>query len=296
MESSRSTARVEPVYGYNKITTFMTNNPQVVGSALVIGLVYYVLFHVFKSNSTTSAISNGVDSAGGGTSTASMLGVIGLGLVCLHFFLKIVFGIDVTASASGIFTDSPKFDIVVDRDTTSDSLAAGIGGALIDSSTVPRIRAKKQVFNIPGNQYTYENADAVCRAYDSRLATYSEIEKSYVEGGEWCNYGWSDGQMALFPTQQKTFDALQAVEGHKNDCGRPGVNGGFIDNANVKYGVNCFGYKPKITSAAKEMMNSATPYPRSAKDIAFQDRVDFWKKRINDILVSPFNHDSWGQI
>ena len=29
--------------------------------------------------------------------------------------------------------------------------------------------------------------------------------------------------------------------GHENDCGRPGVNGGYIANTNAKYGVNCFG-------------------------------------------------------
>ena len=58
--------------------------------------------------------------------------------------------------------------------------------------------------------------------------------------------GWSDGQMALFPTQQKTFDNLQKIEGHENDCGRPGVNGGFMANPNIRFGVNCYGNKPKI--------------------------------------------------
>lgn len=296
MESSSSTAAVESAYGYDTITAFMAENPLLLGSALVIGVTYYILFHVFGGSSATSAISYGAESAGAGRSTASIVSAVGLGLLCVHFFLKFVLGIDITATVSDVFTNTPKLDIVIDHDTTGDSLAAGVGGALLDSSTVPRIRMKKQVFNIPGNHYTYENADAVCKAYDSRLATYSEIEKSYVEGGEWCNYGWSDGQMALFPTQQKTFDALQEVEGHKNDCGRPGVNGGFIDNTNVKYGVNCFGYKPRITSDEKALMDTATPYPQTAKDIAFQKRVDFWKKRINDILVSPFNYDSWGQI
>jgi hypothetical protein len=102
--------------------------------------------------------------------------------------------------------------------------------------------------------------------------------------------------LALFPTQQSTYDILQDTKGHENDCGRPGVNGGFIDNKNVRFGVNCFGYKPKMTSEERQLMDSVTPYPQSAKDIAFQVRVDYWKTKISEILVSPFNYESWGRI
>ena len=37
-------------------------------------------------------------------------------------------------------------------------------------------------------------------------------------------------------------------KGHEHDCGRPGINGGFIDNPNVRFGVNCFGTKPAISA------------------------------------------------
>ena len=33
----------------------------------------------------------------------------------------------------------------------------------------------------------------------------------------------------------------------KDVCGLPGINGGYIDNPNIRFGVNCYGYKPKIT-------------------------------------------------
>ena len=33
----------------------------------------------------------------------------------------------------------------------------------------------------------------------------------------------------------------------KNNCGRPGVNGGYIDNPYIKFGVNCYGKKPTPT-------------------------------------------------
>ena len=37
-------------------------------------------------------------------------------------------------------------------------------------------------------------------------------------------------QMALYPTQKKTYNKLQTIKGHEHDCGRPGINGGYIAN------------------------------------------------------------------
>jgi hypothetical protein len=99
--------------------------------------------------------------------------------------------------------------------------------------------------------------------------------------------------MALFPTQQKTFDHLQTIPGHEQDCGRPGINGGYMINPQLKFGVNCYGHKPRITGEEEELMENTTPYPLTAEDIAFQARVDYWKNKVNEILVSPFNSGSW---
>lgn len=152
---------------------------------------------------------------------------------------------------------------------------------------------KDQVFNVPGNYYGYEDAKAVCSAYGARLAKYGEVESAYKKGGEWCNYGWSDGQMALFPTQQKTYDVLQTKKGHENDCGRPGINGGYMANPALKFGVNCYGKKPAIKPEEADLMKDTTPYPITMEDISFQNKVDYWKDKVNDILVAPFNYKNW---
>jgi len=152
---------------------------------------------------------------------------------------------------------------------------------------------KNQVFNVPGNQYGYEDAKAVCSAYGARLAKYGELENAYKKGGEWCNYGWSDGQMALFPTQQKTYDVLQTKKGHENDCGRPGINGGYMANPGLKFGVNCYGKKPTIKPEEADRMRDTTPYPITMEDINLQNKVDYWKDKVNDILVAPFNYKNW---
>ena len=148
----------------------------------------------------------------------------------------------------------------------------------------------------PENDFVYPDAKAVCSAYGGRLATYSEVEDAYKNGGEWCNYGWSEGQMALFPTQKKTFDKLQKIEGHENDCGRPGINGGYISNPAERFGVNCYGYKPRMTSTEEELMATEPIYPKTEKDIAMENRVNYWKDKLSEILVSPFNNNTWSKL
>ena len=105
-------------------------------------------------------------------------------------------------------------------------------------------KPKKEVFNISNYVYTYDHAKEVCHAFGADLATYDQIEKSYNKDGEWCSYGWSEGQLVLMPTQKSTWDKLQLTKDQKNMCGRPGVNGGFLGNTDMRFGANCYGVKP----------------------------------------------------
>ena len=203
------------------------------------------------------------------------------------YAMQYFYGIDIVAKIKNIFTNHPEIEIKVEQEPQKKDA--------IDND-VSQIMKKPQVFNIPENNYIYGDAQAVCKAYGARLATYKEVEESYNKGAEWCNYGWSEGQMALFPTQQKTFDELQKIEGHENDCGRPGINGGFIDNPKLRYGVNCYGYKPRINKVEKELMETSSIYPKTEKDIAMDERVEYWKERLSEIIISPFNHEKWSKI
>ena len=275
-----TTTTIDPVNYYNKFNNFILN--PIVFIIIILIIVAYFAFSSSLGNSENS----GFNSITGNDSGGQFMGII---IVAILVILIIVnafqyfFSISVTAYLTDLFTSKPKIDIVVDQ-------------SAYQPAPVPEIRFKKQVFNIPGNYYNYTNAKALCQAYGANLATYKQIEDSYKSGGEWCNYGWSDGQMALFPTQQKTFDNLQNIKGHENDCGRPGINGGYMINPQLRFGVNCYGNKPKITSEEEELMKTTTPYPETAEDIAFQKRVDYWKNKVDDILVSPFNYNTWGSF
>ena len=164
--------------------------------------------------------------------------------------------------------------------------------------TSGNIVAVPEVFNIANNLYTYDDSQAICRAYDSRLATYDEIESAYNNGAEWCNYGWSADQMAFFPTQKKTWQDLQGSEKHKNNCGRPGVNGGYFANTNIKFGVNCFGLKPKAKANDVSWMNAknSVPFPKTEEEEELEKNVEYWKNELDDKLqVSSFSKDKWSR-
>ena len=272
-----TTTTTDPVNYYNKFNNFILN--PIVFIIIILIIAAYFIFASSLGNSQNSGFTG--DESGGQFITIIIV-VILVVLIIVNAF-QYFFSISVTAYLTDLFTDEPKMDIVVDQSS-------------YQPAPVSEIKFKKQVFNIPGNYYNYTNAKALCQAYGAKLATYPQVEDSYKNGAEWCNYGWSDGQMALFPTQQKTFDDLQKIKGHENDCGRPGINGGYMKNPELRFGVNCYGNKPKITSQEEELMKTTTHYPVTAEDLAFQKRVDYWKNKVDQILVSPFNYNSWGSL
>ena len=77
-----------------------------------------------------------------------------------------------------------------------------------------KVLEPKEVFYVSGNEYTYDEAAAVCAAYDADLASYDQVNDAYSKGAEWCGYGWTQGGMALYPTQQSTRETLQ----HESDA------------------------------------------------------------------------------
>jgi hypothetical protein len=289
MEIVNTTSTTDPVNMYNNLNNFIMN-PIV----FIIILIIIIGFYIFSSslsrgnnmdlgNANNSLFNSSSSSSSTGSKVMSAIIILILIILIVVNALQYFFSINVKAYVEGILTPNTKLDIIIDQ-------------SKFKPSVVPQIKFKKQVFNIPGNYYNYENAKALCKAYGSDLATYDQIEKAYNSGAEWCNYGWSQNQMALFPTQSKTYNTLQTIPGHENDCGRPGINGGYIANENVKFGVNCFGYKPKITSQEEDLMKTASPYPETTQDKAFQKRVDYWTTKVDEILVSPFNYKTWGSF
>jgi hypothetical protein len=150
-----------------------------------------------------------------------------------------------------------------------------------------------EVFHVTDNKYTYSDAIEICKSLNSRLATYDEVEDAYKNGANWCSYGWSDEQMALFPIQKSVYNDLKKIKGHQHDCGRPGINGGYIPNKNSTFGVNCYGKKPYINEKNKEFMEKYS-YSPALPDDAYNTMEKAKEENIvDDLLISPFNKSKW---
>lgn len=269
---------------YNKFSNGLGLGGPFILLLVVIVLLFVLLFSSLGKNESATTTMSGENRGSSTSMLTVLLGGVVIAILVLNGF-QYFFNINLTANLKDLFTDKPTLELTVEQSEADQGIAP-----------VPEITEKKQVFHIPGNNYTYDNAESLCKAYGSRLATYDEVEKSYDNGAEWCSYGWSDKQLALFPTQKETWNKLQTIEGHENDCGRAGINGGYIANQNVKFGANCFGYKPKITDTEMAMMKTEPLYPKTMEDIKEEKQVEYWRRKIPEILVSPFNKSVWSLI
>jgi len=161
---------------------------------------------------------------------------------------------------------------------------------------------EKEVFNINENNFTYDEAKLVCKALGSELATYGQVVKAHKKGANWCNYGWSKNKMALYPIQKEYYDKIQKDVGTRNTCGKPGVNGGYFDNKDLKFGVNCYGIKPKPNpdniiyieenGGNGENVDSEDVLVKENKE---EELVANYKNMFNNnnIDLMPFNNAKW---
>jgi hypothetical protein len=176
----------------------------------------------------------------------------------------------------------------------------GMPGA-IDASFLEkvgeRLPQRNEVFNVSRNIYTYNDASAVCRALGADLATYEQVKEAYDQGADWCNYGWVKGQMAVYPTQKHTYDKLQqGPASMKNACGNVGINGGFFDNPELRFGVNCYGMRP--SKRATDAISNDIALPKSAEEVEFEKKVQRFRDQLDEMNVLPFNRGfgegKWG--
>jgi hypothetical protein len=267
--------------GANTIKNF---GSKVFGSVNPVNAIIFIvifLFIILILNNLGVSQTAQQQSSGGALGSIIMLLFISLFVfLLLTNALEYIFDFNIRASVRKIFSPETEVDIELEN-------------------TAPKAKPfvfPKEVFHISGNDYTYEDAKAVCKAFGSRLATYDEVENAYNKGGEWCSYGWSKGQMALFPTQKSTFDKLQKSPGHEHDCGRPGINGGFMKNPKIHFGVNCYGNKPEMTREEQQMMQEVNVMPMSKKEQELEEKTKYFKHNLKNILISPFNKDRWSKV
>lgn len=260
---------------------FFNINPIILLIITCVVIVYFIIFSSLGNKGNLS-VQTDEKSSIGLIILETGLWAIFISLVLLNA-LYYLFDIDVMATINNMFQQKTDIDIQINRNDN-------------DNDNNITTSSREQVYHISDNKFTYDDARALCKASGGRLATYKDLEDAYNNGADWCSYGWSEDQLALYPTQYDKWQNLQKIPGHENDCGRPGINGGFIDNKNVRFGVNCYGNKRKIKKKESQLMNETPMYPLTQKEINFNKKVEYWKDRLPDILVAPFNNNNWNMV
>jgi hypothetical protein len=146
--------------------------------------------------------------------------------------------------------------------------------------------SKREVFHIANQDYTFEQAKCKCESYNAKLASYDQLVDAYNDGAEWCTYGWSNGQKAYYPTQKCNWEKKGPEE--KLKCGNPGLNGGFFADPSLKFGVNCYGKKPKgrVSKLKDPVCNGGGNYCQLPQNFGASNRLETDE-------ISPFNIDKW---
>lgn len=254
------------------------------------------LFGSFESGAAATAATVGATATAvgnemslGGSIVWTLLSII-IGVVVFFGLLAMLSrlgGVDISAALQrGFNTSTTLYDVTLSQPTTPGEAPA--------VPPQPAENMDSEVFQVGNGNLSYVEAKAACRAAGAKLATYSQIEDAYNNGAEWCSYGWSDGQLALFPTQKATYEQLQAgCTGDQNACGRPGINGGYIANPNVRFAANCYGTKPKPSKAEKRALDA--PAAISPQDSEANRLAQLFKQADKHFKVRPFAPGEWSE-
>ena len=148
----------------------------------------------------------------------------------------------------------------------------------------PLFSGDSEVFHVRDNVYKQDQAEAVCKAFDSELASLAQLKEAYKKGADWCSYGWSKQGMALYPTQPDTFKKLQKFPQRADECGNAGINGGVFTNPNLLFGVNCYGPKPLPKEGDVNEYELLNPLEIETEKI---------RATKDNIQIAPFSKKAW---
>jgi hypothetical protein len=142
----------------------------------------------------------------------------------------------------------------------------------------------EEVYNVSPNVFTYAAAENVCKELKGTLASKKQLDDAFKNGANWCNYGWSKGQTAYYPTQASFYTELQKSPHLSGACGKIEVNGGYFKDPNLKFGVNCYGVKPPREKGDNQ-------YANILEMVVPKDEIKKYGKTRE--AIAPFNIKQW---
>ena len=201
-------------------------------------------------------------------------------------------------SVLGLDVAPPKLDVVIPPPPPTTQAPAQINAppSADTQSIVEKILplGTPEVFNVSKNDYTYYDAEPLCKALGAQLATYDQVKDAYQRGADWCNYGWVKGQVAIYPTQKETWDSIQQGPAEERGaCGKPGVNGGYFDNPELRFGVNCYGVKPNQSAHDEAELMKKGVIPKTTAGLKIEKKIQEFQAEANELGILPFNEGKW---
>ena len=294
-----------PAEGLERINSFITNTASKLtntGKNTIINTG-----NVIK-NALPASVANSIDDSLNAVPNTESLWIslpmiVSIGAIIVVFILFVVFRDQIETTLMHMWSKfrelvglskatshAPSEEAVVGGASASEE---GAGGEILQKV----LPAKKEVFNVAPNKYTYSDAEPLCKALGAELATYDQVREAWKQGADWCNYGWVKGQAAVYPTQNSTYERLQneGSEEQRQACGQVGVNGGYFDNASLRFGVNCYGTKPAETNTDREYVMDGGSQPLTQGQLEFNKKETQFRAQAGEIPLTPFRPGAWSQ-
>ena len=158
-----NTVSVSPQYGMPaNISSYVGNiNPLLLLVIALIIIVYYIVFSSLNRQNVNAY-----------TPSFSYIEVTLWGMFLFLLMingLQMFLSIDVKAVLTDLFYGTPKVDIQVK----------------VPTKRKPIKPVKKEVFHIPENIYTYDDAKLLCKAYNADIASYEQIKEAHEKEQEY---------------------------------------------------------------------------------------------------------------
>ena len=151
---------------------------------------------------------------------------------------------------------------------------------------------KQEVFNVDQNVFTYDEAKVACEALGAKLATKKQMDEAQKDGANWCNNGWVDEQMAMWPIQEGYIKSIKGTH-LEGKCGKPGLNGGYQPDKNLKLSANCYGYRPRPNENYIHYLEKIMKNTNNEPDLIDKYRKMFAEK---DLFVAPYSDVQWSEF
>lgn len=173
---------------------------------------------------------------------------------------------------------------------------AGTTNIPAPSSFAQEVVDSPEVYLIQDGIYAYDEAEPLCRAYGSRLATMGDLYDAWRKGADWCEYGWVKGNKAVYPTQKASWVKLQESDDKttRTKCGVPGLNGGLIRDKSRRFGVHCYGVKPPTWT--NYLANTMASRNLTDTEHEKHSMTSEFRRKLNQFTVAPFSKIRWSDV